>query len=467
MFIHGDGTHRERKLPGPKFSVGERWVDFSGGLHQVSTSTIVDGTQITESDGNPWPPPKKSKRGKLFEDVGSEFFTQKRELVTPRVFPYTALFATADPLKGYHESSFGGSLVANCLKCYDIPSYRGVPKIPFEINWPPDLSSSHEELVEEGVNLIAAASPGNQVAHVATALGELLQQLPALPGVALWESELSAISLLIASSDEFLNWMFGISPTLNDMKDFIKGVHKVEKAVAQFIDDSGKQVRRRFEYPIPIEESTEVLDGIYSPAGWAGFTGSPAYGYCWPAPEAGNTLPIRQTIRRRVTERKRWFSGAFTYHLPWWFDTNSDLDRVLLTAKLLGAQPDLNTLWELAPWSWAVDWVSNAGQYVSNLQDKIDYGTILRYGYVMETTITTDTYTAGEQAMPAPRGNLVAPFPVISSVTLRTTTKKRIRANPFGFGLSWDGLSTIQQAILAALGISRGGNSKKTKIHLL
>jgi len=47
------------------------------------------------------------------------------------------------------------------------------------------------------------------------------------------------------------------------------------------------------------------------------------------------------------------------------------------------------------------------------------------------------------------------PYPAVAPVTVRTTVKKRIKANPFGFGISWDGLSTTQQAIAAALGITR------------
>jgi hypothetical protein len=36
-----------------------------------------------------------------------------------------------------------------------------------------------------------------------------------------------------------------------------------------------------------------------------------------------------------------------------------------------------------------------------------------------------------------------------------TTVKQRLPATPFGFGLTFDGLSTKQKAILTALGITR------------
>jgi hypothetical protein len=76
----------------------------------------------------------------------------------------------------------------------------------------------------------------------------------------------------------------------------------------------------------------------------------------------------------------------------------------------------------------------------------------------METTTVTDTYFAGKMLFEPDSSMWPAfkpPYPAVAPVTVRTTVKKRIKANPFGFGLSWDGLSTIQKTIVAALGISR------------
>jgi len=119
----------------------------------------------------------------------------------------------------------------------------------------------------------------------------------------------------------------------------------------------------------------------------------------------------------------------------------------------------LNTLWQLTPWSWAVDWFSNAGSFVKNLSSLAEYGTVLRYGYVMETTTVTDTYSAGKVLFTPTDPSVLAafkpPYPTVAPLTVRTTVKKRVKANPFGFGVSWDGLSPIQLAIAAALGITR------------
>jgi len=316
----------------------------------------------------------------------------------------------------------------------------------------PDLSSTRGQLEVKGAIAVAACAPGNPIAAASSSIGELMQDIPAIPGVALWKSRLRAAETVAASGDEFLNGIFGILPTVSDMQTFIEGVHKVDKLVDQFERDSGRVVRRKFSFPKErtIEES--VLTGVYSPLGNSQSGSNNLY------PTAARCLPTYETIRTRVVEREIWFSGAFTYYLPSWYETGDRRSRMRLTAQLLGAKPDISTLWQLTPWSWAIDWVVSGNSYVKNLASALNYSTVMRYGYVMEKTTVTDTYSAGKVVV-QPDPTLVTafppPYPRPSPVQLRVTTKKRIQANPFGFGVSWDGLSTVQRAIVAALGITR------------
>jgi hypothetical protein len=67
----------------------------------------------------------------------------------------------------------------------------------------------------------------------------------------------------------------------------------------------------------------------------------------------------------------------------------------------------------------------------------------------MEHTVSSNTYTHI-----GPSGfkfeGLNAP-----AISLVSETKVRRKANPFGFGITWAGLSQRQQAIAAALGLTR------------
>jgi len=453
-----NGKTKRRSLPGPTFFLKESCADpkdpgpFYGSF--VTTQAIMGGSQITETEGNRWPPPKKGP----FRDLGSEFFSEKIE-VEPSRFPYSVLYSKKGPFPYDHLGKIEGTLVANCFSTYDpSSSVWGEVNIPLRFNLPPDLSSSRASLVTKGALAVAATAPTNQIANTASAVAELLRDVPAIPGVHLWESRLRAAEVAVAGASEFLNGIFGVLPTLGDMEQFLTAVHKIDKRVDQFVRDSGRVVRRRYVFPKEVSVDETVLAHTYSPACWTFRNTSPpqSRGY-QEVQNFGRAYPCYETRRRRTTEREIWFSGAFTYHLPSGYDTHSPADRRRLMAKLFGAEPDLNTLWQLAPWSWAVDWVFDVGALIKTLQNFLTYGTILRYGYVMEKTTTTDVYTAGTLVANPEQSTMYTtrPWPAVSPVTIRRTTKKRIQANPFGFGLSWDGLSTTQKAILAALGITR------------
>jgi hypothetical protein len=157
-----------------------------------------------------------------------------------------------------------------------------------------------------------------------------------------------------------------------------------------------------------------------------------------------------KVILTQESERHVWFSGAFTYHMaidPVTMDTVKGRSGPL--RKLLGFELTPDMIWNLTPWSWAIDWVTNTGDVISNLQSWTQDGMVLRWGYVMEHTISRNTFT-----FVGPTGWLIGGSP--PSVTFTTEVKQRRRATPFGFGLKYGEFSNRQKAILAALGISRG-----------
>jgi len=156
----------------------------------------------------------------------------------------------------------------------------------------------------------------------------------------------------------------------------------------------------------------------------------------------------KQTVHTKET----WFSGAFTYHIPSiaLYKQTGMLEAVGKAQHLLGLELTPETVWNLAPWSWAIDWFSNAGDVVSNLSDWATDGLVLKYGYIMERITHEETYTlVGPSRLRFPTGTSA------SSVTLKYESKRRLPATPFGFGLSWNSFSPRQLAITAALGITR------------
>jgi hypothetical protein len=154
--------------------------------------------------------------------------------------------------------------------------------------------------------------------------------------------------------------------------------------------------------------------------------------------------------RSELWSRRRWFEGAFTYYLPTDYQSRRGVRSLADKASIiLGTDLTPEVLWNLTPWSWALDWIGNAGDVLSNVSDYLTDGLVLRYGYMMEHSFRQYVYSySGPQWF---LGGTAVPGPLIISHEV----KKRVQATPFGFGLTWEGFTPRQIAILIALGISR------------
>jgi hypothetical protein len=306
--------------------------------------------------------------------------------------------------------------------------------------FPPGLNSSVAQLEQLGATAIARVRPTNSVANLAVTLAELKRE--GLPSVNIftWKDRLRAHKNV---GDHYLGYQFGLSPLGKEIGNFAYGVTQANKLLSQYERDAGRVVRRRYEFPPKSVSETTMVDSntnpFYDPYN-TGFMNSGLTG-----------IQTGLLIRQRTTVQKRWFSGAFTYYLPTGYDARKRMDRMALFAdEIVGLELSPEVLWNLAPWSWAVDWFSNFGDVISNISSFATDGLLLRYGYMMEHTIVSDTYTRATSNLFREGGG-----PLDSFVTLVTETKMRRKANPYGFGISWNGLSAFQLSILAALGISR------------
>lgn len=381
------------------------------------------GKEITLSEGHPWPPSKKTP-GK---NIGGDFLNQKKYYLTNSL---------SDRQYSYNFEIFAGSGIRQrgTYTGYMIP--RSIPLIT-DAEWPPDISSSKDELSAWGAKAIDFCKPTNSVANVSTALGELYRDgLPHLIGHTLWKGRSRPAK---AAGGEYLNTQFGWRPLISDISQFVKGVSHANTVLEQFERDSGKVVRRHYNFPI--DQTTE--ETVIGEPGKV----FPQYSASYQFATSGGTL-----TRKRETFRRRWFSGAFTYHAPTTgLNPRSKLSEFALLADRLGVDPTPETLWNIAPWSWAVDWFSSTGSVISNLTAAAKYGLVMQYGYIMEHSYVRDTYT-----LTGVRNVSGAPV-IVPPLTLVTETKKRQGANPFGFGLAWDKLNSFQTSIVVALGLSRGG----------
>jgi len=284
----------------------------------------------------------------------------------------------------------------------------------------------------------AKFNPGKPGASGAQALGELLHDgFPSLigsqylgfgRGVERLERDARRLKDL---GSEYLNVQFGWIPFLNDCRNLYFTYRKLENRLAQLKRDNGRPVRRRGK--VTHSESSSVYYESYN-----------TYMYPTLTNEFYTGSPGHTKVTLDVSDSS-WFSARFRYWIP---DIGSSQWTRRATAALFGVNPTPSTLWELLPWSWMIDWFTNVGDVIQNMSTNAAENLVAEYAYVMRhyTSVYNVTQTMPVAGSP---GSLSVESQVFREVKQRTT------ANPYGFGMTFSGLSGRQMLILSALGLSR------------
>jgi len=289
-------------------------------------------------------------------------------------------------------------------------------------NYPPvPAPASSNELTLYGTSGISRTIPTNPLFQATQFIGELVQDVPELPSRSLWK-KLSAKN----AAGEFLNWEFGVKPTISDVQSFAEAGRKFDQRRAWLKANSGRKLRRRANLLHTVETTfSEVTEGLY-----------PLLDH---APTSRNQVKVGITT---TTCRDVWFSGCYSYYYA--EPPTPSLANLSAIKKAYGLEITPDLVWNLTPWTWLADWKTNTGQVMANLSRLQSDSLIMRYGYVMCHTYTTREYS----------------FPPYGRVSMTSEVKQRHVGNPYGFAVKPDAFSVEQWAILSALGLNRGGATR-------
>ncbi len=283
-----------------------------------------------------------------------------------------------------------------------------------------------------GTTAIARTEPTRSASDVATFIGELradgLPRLRPETMKSVTKSALNARSLKKqgnAAGSDYLNVEFGWKPFVSDLRKMARAVIQSHDILQNYRKHgSGQKMRRRFAFPTKSESySKEATNFLPIPA-------NSALGF------GTGTLTVRR-------QQDTWFAGCFRYYVP---VADSQIEKFAVwrsnAQKLLGVDLTPETVWNVSPWSWLVDWQSNTGDVLHNISAMGRDGLVMQYGYMMSHTVFT-----GDRAARFAAG--------WASGTSTTDIKLRRPATPYGFGVDVSALTGRQSAILAALGLSR------------
>lgn len=390
-------------------------TDPSLGPSSSGFSSPIQSLETTISRGHAWP-----SAGRTLTDVGGNFSTIKiKSFDTTNCGIVKSVTRFGHTYQGDQLPLGSTSIMNNALS---------------RVQFTSDLS-----LNVKGTKAIAQSIPTNPVFDAGTFLGELHEGLPKLVGKELWKSKLKDYRKV---GSEYLNVQFGWLPLVSDLQKFGTAVTQSDKILKQLERDSGKNIHRKFTFPDEVVTESGFSNNI------AAACGVSVYPYCYVNTGGGRLDWVAETTT------KTWFSGCFTYHVDLGDNLRSRMARGVAEArKLYGLELTPETVWNLAPWSWAIDWEGSFGDVLHNVARFSQDGLVMRYGYIMQEKTCKMTYTLSKagsiQEVSNPTGKILTAKCVAQS-------KVRRRASPFGFGFDMTALTGRQSAILGALGISRG-----------
>jgi len=304
-----------------------------------------------------------------------------------------------------------------------------------------------------GARAIALTAPTNPNFALSEIVGQIVtgQEFPRLRISTLEERANHFRSL----GDDYLNYEFGWQPFLNDVRSLARLAGSSSLATRQFLRDAMRRVRRGFQFPIT--NGISSLSGMraidYSLFNPVLYVPGPLQnmGACFT--QSGNASAPATDIT--TTDVSVWFRGAFMYHVPSGKGTIGKLEYYEQRMNhLLGTEVTPSTLWELAPWTWLSDWITNFGDIIHNISLFGQDNLVLQYGYLMARSHAVRTVSVPGLGFGYKQNGSqnIMPFCYSSSYSIR---KERVKATPYGFGLNPSSFTNLQWSILSALGLTK------------
>jgi hypothetical protein len=249
-------------------------------------------------------------------------------------------------------------------------------------------------------------------------------------------NEMSSLRFM---AEQNLNYQFGWAPFIGDMIKLYDAYNSFNKRYAQVKRDNGHWIRRGGTVATAreVSEVTTVNGaGVVYPALTGDFYRDPANSV---------TTKLWTSVDRDI-----WFRGQFKYYIPGFHKDLNDLDQyelMMAAIRHYGLSINPSVVWELTPWTWLVDWFSNAGAVINNISRVMTDQLVSRDACIMGHA---KHVAWNDSTIHLNSGD-------IHCLWYQTAdTKKRLLANPYGFGLSYDDLSYRQLSILVSLGITHG-----------
>lgn len=303
------------------------------------------------------------------------------------------------------------------------------------------FSREFSDCADYGATGWSKARPGQPGADLGLFLAELREVPKMLKDTALffhnsWKSiSKGAGSVSKHAANSWLGANFGWLPFISDLRRFAQTTKTLDRSIQQLRRDNGKWVKRRRTVSTVLEDTYDSgwQDGssYFSPYLTTWFFQGPPY------------LRSRLSIQKSASF---WFEARFRYWIP---DIGSYRWKKKAIRKLYGLNLNPSLIWNATPWSWLVDWTSNVGDVLSNLDNNLAENLVAKYAYIMGSQRLIANVESFHNYNPA----YCSARDFITHFNLEL--KERKAASPFGFALTGSDFTSRQWSLLSALGLQR------------
>jgi hypothetical protein len=262
-------------------------------------------------------------------------------------------------------------------------------------------------------------------------------------GTPLAPSSVKELRALTKRGSQFnLAVTFGWFPLMRSIQSAIEAHKGFDKRLSQLIKDNERPVRRTTKLKDAENQTSAVQQWSQQYTNGYGALLVPSL-----VTQCYGGKAHREVISR--VESRTWAVGQFRYILPPG-PRNAAWSRKMY-GRIMGARITPAGLYELMPWSWFIDYFVDLGQFMKAISPGVADNLICDYAYLMKET-TWDALTTATVGVLDSRNSVQYGT---ATYHTRYTRKMRVRATPFGFGITEGSLSPKQKAISGSLGISK------------
>lgn len=168
----------------------------------------------------------------------------------------------------------------------------------------------------------------------------------------------------------------------------------------------------------------------------------------FPEVALGNVMTNITGYYTKANAWRKWCSAAWVpLEDPLLTNPASDAYRTRVFRAMLGSNPRLETVWNAAPWTWLIDWFTDVGSYVSNMNNSLGWVPGQCYTMLHQEATTLHRYVLNQYSR-----NLV-----VTPAYYKRETKSRTLGQPSMPTAYIPLLTERQLGILGALSYAKFG----------